>query len=131
MSPKEVRQLGFDISEYEVGYAVGDALGVCATNSPAVVDAWLAATGLRGDEVVEVDGVHRTLRDALTGSYDVCRITPDLLRFVAENCAAAAKALRAPTNRLNNGWRDATGWTSSRNSPCVPSPRNGRRCWSG
>ena len=79
MSPKEVRQLGFDISEYEVGYAVGDALGVCATNSPAVVDAWLAATGLRGDEVVEVDGVHRTLRDALTGSYDVCRITPDLL----------------------------------------------------
>ena len=108
MSPKEVRQLGFDISEYEVGYAVGDALGVCATNSPAVVDAWLAATGLRGDEVVEVDGVHRTLRDALTGSYDVCRITPDLLRFVAENCAAAAKALRAPTNRLNK-------WLAGRN----------------
>ena len=56
LSPKEVRQFGFDISEFDIDYAVGDALGVCATNSPAVVDAWLAATGLRGDEIVEVDG---------------------------------------------------------------------------
>ena len=46
LSPKEVRQFGFDISEYDVGYSVGDSLGVCATNSAHVVDAWLAATGL-------------------------------------------------------------------------------------
>ena len=110
LSPKEVRQFGFDISEYDVGYAVGDSLGVCAPNSPAVVDAWLAATGLVGEKIVEVDGAHRTLRDALTLCYDVCRVTPDLLRFVAENCTdrAAAKVLRAPSDRLNE-------WLAGRN----------------
>ena len=56
LSPKEVRQFGFDISEYDVDYAVGDSLGVCAVNSRDVVDAWLAATGLVGEETVEVDG---------------------------------------------------------------------------
>ena len=110
LSAKEVRQFGFDISQHDVDYAVGDSLGVCATNSPVVVAAWLAATGLRGDEVVEVDGVHQALRDALTRSYDICRVTPDLLRFVAENSAdpAAAKALRAPSARLNK-------WLAGRN----------------
>ena len=110
LSAKEVRQFGFDISAHDVDYAVGDSLGVCATNSPVVVAAWLAATGLRGDEVVEVDGVHQALRDALTRSYDICRVTPDLLRFVAENSAdpAAAKALRAPSARLNK-------WLAGRN----------------
>ena len=56
-SAKEVRQFGFDTSEHDVGYAVGDALGVYVTNAPAVVDAWLAATGLAGTEPVRVDGV--------------------------------------------------------------------------
>ncbi|MGZ6780158.1 MAG: molybdopterin dinucleotide binding domain-containing protein, partial [Mycobacterium sp.] len=109
-SAKEVRQVGFDISEYDVGYAVGDSLGVCATNSGAVVAAWLAATGLDEHDVVEVDGERLTLRDALTRSYDICRVTPDLLRFVAENCAdrAAAKVLREPSHRLN-------AWLAGRN----------------
>jgi sulfite reductase (NADPH) flavoprotein alpha-component len=102
-SRKEVRQFGFDISEYEISYAAGDSLGVYATNNPAVVDAWLAATALTGDEVVEVDGIEQSLRDALIVSYDVCRITPNLLRFIAESCGdkAAAKALRAPKDKLD------------------------------
>ena len=33
-SPKEVRQFGFDISEYDVSYAAGDSLGVFPTNRP-------------------------------------------------------------------------------------------------
>ncbi|OBF37330.1 molybdopterin oxidoreductase [Mycobacterium sp. ACS1612] len=81
-SRKEVRQFGFDVSEYDVSYAVGDSLGVYATNDPATVDAWLAATGLNGDVSVEVDGNEQSLRDALIMSYDICRVTPDLLRFV-------------------------------------------------
>ncbi len=47
-SAKEVRQFGFDTSEYDVAYAVGDALGVYVTNAPTVVDAWLAADGSGG-----------------------------------------------------------------------------------
>ncbi|RDH75920.1 molybdopterin oxidoreductase [Mycolicibacterium moriokaense] len=103
LSSKEVRQFGFDISTHNVGYSVGDSLGVCATNSDAVVDDWLAATGLIGTETVEVDGAAMSLRDALARSYDICRVTPDLLRFVAENCAdgSAAKVLRARSDRLN------------------------------
>ncbi|HXO54435.1 MAG TPA: flavodoxin domain-containing protein, partial [Mycobacterium sp.] len=102
-SRKEVRQLGFDISEYDVTYAAGDSLGVYATNDPAMVDAWLAATGLRGDTSVEVDGNEQSLRDALIVSYDICRVTPNLLRFVAESCGdnAAAKALLAPKDKLD------------------------------
>ncbi|MDX1886715.1 bifunctional nitrate reductase/sulfite reductase flavoprotein subunit alpha [Mycolicibacterium sp. 120270] len=102
LSAKEVRQFGFDLSEYDVGYSVGDSLGVWGTNSREVVDAWLAATGLVGNETVEVDGVRQHLREALTRHYDICRVTPDLLRFVAENCAGreAAKMLRAPSDRM-------------------------------
>jgi NADPH-dependent sulfite reductase flavoprotein alpha-component len=102
-SQKEVRQIGFDLSEYNATYAAGDSLGVYSTNNPATVDAWLAATGLRGDTSVEVDGNEQSLRDALIVSYDICRVTPNLLRFVAESCSdkTAAKALLAPRDKLD------------------------------
>ena len=98
-----MRQFGFDISEYDVSYAVGDSLGVYATNDPATVDAWLAATGLRGDTSVEVDGNEQSLRDALILSYDICRVTSNLLSFVAESCRdkAAAKTLMTPKDKLD------------------------------
>jgi sulfite reductase (NADPH) flavoprotein alpha-component len=99
-SRKEVRQFGFDVSEHDVDYAAGDSLGVCPTNDPATVDAWLAATGMRGQHVVEVDGAEQTLRDALMSRYDICRITPDLLRFIADH-SRDAKALRAPKHKLD------------------------------
>ena len=103
---KEVRQLGFDISEHDVSYAVGDSLGVLPTNSDADVAAWLAATGLCGDEVVEIDGAECALRQALTDSYDICRITPNLLDFLAGTTAdkAAARDLRAARAHLDT-WR--------------------------
>ncbi|MGV0791008.1 molybdopterin-dependent oxidoreductase [Mycolicibacterium sp. XJ1819] len=97
---KEVRQFGFDLSEHEVSYAVGDCLGVYAANDPDAVDAWLAATGMRGDHVVEVDGIAQTMREALRTQYDFCRVTSDLLRFIAEN-SRDAKALRASGDKLD------------------------------
>jgi len=99
-SRKEVRQFGFDISGHELDYAVGDSLGVYATNDPVAVDAWLAATGMRGEHVVEVDGVEQTLREALLTRYDFCRITPDLLRFIADH-SRDAKALRKSGAKLD------------------------------
>ena len=108
---KEVRQFGFDISEHVaehgVGYAAGDSLGVFVSNSADTVSAWLAATGLSGDEIIEVDGAATDLRGALTASYDFCRITPNLLSFVAEHCPEA-KMLRKPREKLE-------GWLAGRN----------------
>jgi sulfite reductase (NADPH) flavoprotein alpha-component len=107
---KEVRHFGFDLSEYDVTYAAGDSLGVYATNSAAAVDAWLAATGLDGAESVDVDGNRRSLRDALTVSYDFCRVTPDLIRFVAEQCRD-----RATAKRLRAARADLDAWLVDRN----------------
>ncbi len=108
---KEVRQFGFDISEHVaehgVGYSVGDSLGVFVTNAQESVTAWLAATGLSGNEVIEVDGADTDLRSALTSSYDICRITPNLLGFVAENCREA-RQLRKRRDSLD-------GWLEGRN----------------
>ena len=99
-SAKEVRQFGFDISEHDVTYSVGDSLGVFVENSPDVVDAWLAATGLSGVESVIVDDGERPLRDALLTAYDVCRVTANLVAFVADKCRdPAAARLRDGTQR--------------------------------
>jgi sulfite reductase (NADPH) flavoprotein alpha-component len=100
-SAKDVRQFGFDISAHDVTYAAGDSLGVFATNDDFVVDSWLSATGLTGAEAIEVDGGEVDLRSALTTSYDICRVTPNLLRFVAEQSRAAAPTLRGPRAELD------------------------------
>ncbi|WP_349268563.1 bifunctional nitrate reductase/sulfite reductase flavoprotein subunit alpha [Mycolicibacterium parafortuitum] len=104
-SDKDVRLLGFDISAHDVSYSVGDSLGVRVTNSVAAVRSWLESTGLPGSEAVIVDGVQMTLAEALTSHYDVCKVTPNLLSFVAEHCpdARAGKRLRDIGNGIGNG----------------------------
>lgn len=100
---KEVRQFGFDISGHDVTYAVGDSLGVCAVNSSFVVESWLSATGLSGSEAVLVDGTQISLREALTWNYDICKVTSNLVTFVAEHCpdAGTAKKLRKDRKALD------------------------------
>lgn len=108
-SGKDVRQFGFDISEHVAGhgisYAAGDSLGVVPRNSAFAVDTWLAATGLDGEVTITVDGADTSLRAALTTDYDICRVTPGLLRFVAGHCRdkTLAKKLRKPRSELD-GW---------------------------
>ena len=97
-SAKEVRQFGFDLSEHDVTYSVGDSLGVFAHNDPGLVDAWLAATGLRGDQTVEIDGSDRPLREALIADYDIRKVTPNIVRFVAEH-TRDARQLRAQSGQ--------------------------------
>ncbi|CAN3129595.1 molybdopterin-dependent oxidoreductase [Mycobacterium sp. smrl_JER01] len=107
---KEVRQIGFDISAHDVSYSVGDSLGVCVVNSDFVVDTWLAAAGLRGDEAVVVDGVQQGLRDALRSHYDICKVTSDLVRFVAEHHPDTAT-----TKRLRSDRGELRRWLVNRN----------------
>ena len=109
-SAKEVRQFGFDVSEHDVTYAVGDALGVYATNSDAAVARWLAATGLSADDVIEVDGMEMPLAQALSSHYDICRVTPNLLDFLTEvsDGAGQLKTLRRSRSDLDQ-------WLGGRN----------------
>jgi sulfite reductase alpha subunit-like flavoprotein len=102
-SIKEVRQFGFDLSGHDVSYGVGDALGVIVNNSADAVSAWLAATGFSGDEVIEIDSGETSLRGALSTSYDICKVTPNLINFLAERCGA--KILRAPREERDR-WLD-------------------------
>lgn len=81
-SAKEVRRFAFALPEGTLTYNAGDALGVWPTNRPALVEEWLARTGLDADEQITVRGETRPLVDALTDHFDITRITPDLLRWL-------------------------------------------------
>ncbi|MFF4655218.1 molybdopterin-dependent oxidoreductase [Streptomyces sp. NPDC001381] len=86
-SGKEVRRFTFDTrdSETPLVYEAGDALGVRPLNSPALVEEWLAVTGLDAGTAVHVNGVGEVaLGEALLRHLDITRISPALLRFTAE-----------------------------------------------
>ncbi|MEU5346180.1 bifunctional nitrate reductase/sulfite reductase flavoprotein subunit alpha [Streptomyces sp. NPDC020766] len=101
---KEVRRFTFDTrdSETPLTYEAGDALGVRPVNSPALVGEWLKVAGLDASTTVDVNGVgHTSLADALGRHLDITRITPDLLRFVAERTGdnRELKRLLRPDNK--------------------------------
>jgi NADPH-dependent sulfite reductase flavoprotein alpha-component len=77
-SAKEVRQFTFETGDLE--YTAGDALGVMPVNSLKLVDEWLAVTGTDPTEIV--DGM--PLGEALHRHLEIAKITPGLLRFVAD-----------------------------------------------
>ncbi|MEE4598764.1 bifunctional nitrate reductase/sulfite reductase flavoprotein subunit alpha [Streptomyces sp. DSM 41524] len=84
---KEVRRFTFDTrdSETPLGYEAGDALAVRPLNWPALVAEWLALTGLDANAAVQVRHVGEVpFAEALSRHLDITRITPDLLRFVAD-----------------------------------------------
>ncbi|MFE8936242.1 molybdopterin-dependent oxidoreductase [Streptomyces sp. NPDC007872] len=84
-SRKEVREFAFDTRGGELAYEAGDALGVWPVNGTGLVAEWLALTGLDPDEPVDAGGAGPLpLAEALRTRLDITRVTPDLLRFVAE-----------------------------------------------
>ncbi|MCJ1675967.1 bifunctional nitrate reductase/sulfite reductase flavoprotein subunit alpha [Streptomyces sp. APSN-46.1] len=89
-SGKEVRRFTFDTrdSRTPLRYEAGDALGIHPANSPELVAEWLAVTGT--DPAAEVDpggpGGPGPVpwAEALRHHLDITKITPGLLRFLAE-----------------------------------------------
>ena len=84
---KEVRRFVFDTSESAspIVYEVGDALGVQPINQPDLVSEWLKVTGIDPQAPVDVPSVGPvTLREALHRHLDITRVTPTLLRFIAD-----------------------------------------------
>jgi NADPH-dependent sulfite reductase flavoprotein alpha-component len=101
-SAKDVRGFEFAL-EADCHYAVGDALGVWPRNDGAVVAEWLAATGLNGDAPVTLeDQPAMSLHAAATDHLDIVRITPQLLRFVADRHPTRDLAtLLRPDNKIS------------------------------
>lgn len=99
---KEVRRFTFDTRAAGAppAYAAGDALGVRPVNSPALVAEWLTATGLDGAAEVTVAGTRMPLHEALLGHLDISRLSPALLRFVADRTGdRTLRNLLRPDNR--------------------------------
>ncbi|MGX1478066.1 UNVERIFIED_CONTAM: sulfite reductase (NADPH) flavoprotein alpha-component [Streptomyces canus] len=101
---KEVRRFTFDTrdSESPLLYDAGDALGIRPLNSADLVEEWLAATGLDAGAAVDVNGVGEVpLGEAFLRHLDITRITPGLLRFVAERTRdpRELKKLLRPDNK--------------------------------
>jgi len=83
-STKEVRRFAF-ATDPAFRYQAGDALSVRPENSRSAVDAWLQATRLDGETVVELDGVGALpLVEAATRHLEIVNVSLDLLRFVNE-----------------------------------------------
>ncbi|MGW0420599.1 molybdopterin-dependent oxidoreductase [Streptomyces sp. NPDC003015] len=101
---KEVRRFTFDTRDAEspLLYEAGDALGIRPLNSADLVEEWLAVTGLDAGAAVDVNGVGEVaLGEAFRRHLDITRITPGLLRFVAERTGDARelKKLLRPDNK--------------------------------
>ncbi|GAA2602697.1 bifunctional nitrate reductase/sulfite reductase flavoprotein subunit alpha [Dactylosporangium fulvum] len=95
-SAKEVRRFTFAA---DLDYAAGDSLGVWPTNCPSLVAEWLTVTGLDPDATVDVGG-ELPFAEALLRRLDITRITPDLLRFVADRSHdPTLKTLLRPDNQ--------------------------------
>lgn len=104
-SSKEVRQFGFDLRGLEADYEVGDSLGVWPTNDAALVNEWLASTGLDGRRIIELDDRELSLAEALRTHYDISKVSNDLLTFIAErnsNVRLAKLLRRDNRNELDN-----------------------------
>jgi sulfite reductase (NADPH) flavoprotein alpha-component len=100
-SSKETRQIVLDLKGSGLSYQAGDALGVWPSNCPSLVEEVLLAAGLDGNQAVEVkDQGTLPLASALDRFFEIARITPDLLRFVAERSRSPELArLLDPANK--------------------------------
>ena len=96
-SCKETRHFEISLEGSGLEYEVGDALGVCATNCPALVDEILAALGCDGEEAVPVSGSELPLRKTLLQHFEITKIPANFLAAVAERSGdAGLKAMLDP-----------------------------------
>lgn len=89
-STKETRHIEFSLAGSGLRYEPGDALGIAASNDPAVVAALLEALALAPDTPVEVKGESFPIGDALTHRFEITAATPRFLDYWAQLSDAAA-----------------------------------------
>ena len=80
-STKETRHVELDLSGSGIVYQPGDALGIAASNDPAVVEGLLEATGIAGETEVMVKNSSISLMSALTSRFEITIASP---RFIEQ-----------------------------------------------
>jgi len=82
-SDKETWHVEISTDNKGLIYQPGDALEVFASNDARLVQAILERTGLKGDEVVSVDGKNMSLTQALESHYELTVVTSRVLKKYA------------------------------------------------
>ena len=99
-SDKETRHFEISLEGSGLNYEPGDSLGVIPQNNPEVVDDLLAATGLSGNEQVQIAEESLSLRDALVNRL-ACTVLSKIqikkFNEIAQN--AKLDELLQPANR--------------------------------
>ncbi len=100
-SAKDTRHFEISLAGSGLTYEVGDALGVCATNDPALVADLFSALGCDGEEAVtDPDGVETSLRHALLKTFTITKPPQALLKeLVTRTGNAELLNLLAPANQ--------------------------------
>lgn len=81
-SDKEVRHVVLSLAGSGIAYEPGDALGVWPRQSPALVDAVLAACGLAATEPVVIDADTMPLGEVLATRREIAKLAPaTVIRF--------------------------------------------------
>lgn len=80
-STKETRHIEFSLEGSGLTYEPGDALGINASNDPAVVAALLDALSMSSGEALEHKGQNIELGEALTHQFEVTAATPRFLDY--------------------------------------------------
>ena len=94
-STKETRHVELSLEDSGLTYEPGDALGIVPQNDPALVDALLDRLALSGDATVTTKQGDRSLREALTHTYEITAGTPRFIEhWAALTGAGELEALR-------------------------------------
>lgn len=82
-STKDTRHIEFSLSGSGLTYNPGDALGIAASNDPAIVAELLSLLSIARDAVIDVKGQALTMDEALTSRFEITAATPRFLDYWA------------------------------------------------
>lgn len=82
-STKDTRHIEFSLSGSGLTYNPDDALGIAATNDPAIVAELLTLLSIARDAVIDVKGQALTTGEALTHRFEITAATPRFLDYWA------------------------------------------------
>lgn len=83
-SSKETRHIEVSLAGSGLTYAPGDALGIAASNDPAVVATLLNALALPPDTAFDMKGQEIAIGEALTHRFEITAATPRFLDYWAQ-----------------------------------------------